>query len=221
MTTEKIGKQRYMVSVHEVSEAPGAFRFTFVPRGLQQERDVRGMPKRVPRHVLLVTGDPNCLVFDWTASPDPPEGAQTELEQIARDRLAARQAWLDRVGELVGRVEQWGKELDWATRRIEKRLEDAGVGTHTVPALLLQRDTVRVLLEPVSRRAPGAEGVVDLYRMPAYEDIASLYFQEGNWRVQYVFPNGKAVATTKEAEAKPLSKDLLAAVLQQMKQHGQ
>jgi len=95
------------------------------------------------------------------------------------------------------------------------------VGTHRVPALLLQEDTVRVLLEPVSRRASGAEGVVDLYLMPAYDDIASLYFREGNWHVHYMVPGGKAVTTIKETESKPLSKETLAAILQEMKKHGQ
>jgi hypothetical protein len=86
---------------------------------------------------------------------------------------------------------------------------------------LLQEGTVRVLLEPVSRRAPGAEGVVDLYLMPAYDDIASLYYREGNWHVQYVIPDGNERATVKEAGSEPLSKETLAVVLQEMKKHGQ
>ena len=130
-------------------------------------------------------------------------------------------AWTYRVDELVGRVEHWGNELGWATRRIEKRLDDSGVGPHTVQALLLQEGTVRVLLEPVSRRAPGAEGVVDLYLMPAYDDIANLYYREGNWHVQYVVPDGNEIATVKEARSEPLSKETLAVVLQEMKKHGQ
>jgi hypothetical protein len=216
MTAEKVEKQPYMVSVYEAKDAPGVFRFTFVPKGVQY-----GAPKRVPQHIVQVSGTPENPAFDWSASPDAPGAAQGELEQTARDRLAALRAWLNRVGDLVGRVEQWSKELGWATRRIEKRLDDSGVGTHKVPALLLQEDTVRVLLEPVSRRAPGAEGVVDLYLMPAYDDIASLYFREGNWHVHYMFPNGKAAATIKEAESKPLAKETLAAILQEMKKHGQ
>jgi hypothetical protein len=220
MTTEKAEKQRYMVSVHEAKDAPGAFKFTFVPKGPQKERSDFGSTKRAPQHIVQVNGSLENPAFDWSASPDEPGAAQNELEQIARDRLATLGAWLNRVGDLVGCVEQWGKELGWATRRIEKRLEDSGVGTHKVPALLLQEDTVRVLLEPVSRRAPGAEGIVDLYLMPAYDDIASLYFREGNWHMHYRLPGGKE-ETIKEAESKPLSKETLAVVLQEMKKHGQ
>jgi hypothetical protein len=220
MTAEKIEKQRYMVSVYEAKDAPGAWRFTFVARGLEHERGVDGAAKRVPQYIVQVSGNPDNPAFDWSASPDAPGPAQNELEQIVRKRLAALRAWLAQVGDLVGRVEQWSKELGLATRRIEKRLDDSGVGTHKVPALLLQEDTMRLLLEPVSRRAPGAEGVVDLYLMPAYEDIASLYFREGNWHVRYLFSGSKA-ATIKEAESKPLSKETLAAVLLEMKTHGQ
>jgi len=221
MTAEKMEKQRYTVRVFEAKEAPGAFRFTFVPRGLSQDGGAGRAPKRVPQHILQVSGNPDNPAFDWSASPDAPGPAQNELEQIARNRLAALRAWLNRVGDLVDRVEQWGQELGWATRRIEKRLEDSGVGTHTIPALLLQEETVRALLEPVSRRAPGAEGVVDLYLMPAYDDIASLFFREGNWHVHYRVPGKRAVATSQEAESNLLSKETLAAVLQEMKKHGQ
>ena len=36
-----------------------------------------------------------------------------------------------------------------------------------------------ILLEPV---APGTEGVVDLYLMPGYDDIASLYHYSNRWK---------------------------------------
>jgi hypothetical protein len=221
MTPEKVEKQRYMVSVYEAKGVPGAFKFTFVPRGLKEERCPGSAPKRVPQHILQVNGTLDNPAFDWSASPDAPGPDQSEMEQIARDRLASLGAWLNRVGDLVGRVEQWGKELGWATRRIDKRLNDSGVGSHKVPALLLQEETVRVLLEPVARRALGADGVVDLYLMPAYDDVASLYFREGAWHVHYVFPGAELGATIKEAESMSLSKETLAAILQEMKKHGQ
>ena len=57
MTAEKVEKQRYMVSVYEAKDAPGAFKFTFVPKGLQHERGAGGAPKRVPQHIAQVSGD--------------------------------------------------------------------------------------------------------------------------------------------------------------------
>ncbi len=45
------------------------------------------------------------------------------------------------------------------------------------PALLMQEGpSAGLILEPIARSAPGADGVVDLYLLPAYDDIASLYF---------------------------------------------
>jgi hypothetical protein len=76
------------------------------------------------------------------------------------------------------------------------------------------------LLEPVGRSAPGTEGVVDLYLMPAYDDIATLYYYGNQWNLHYVFPNTKPVATVREADAVPLSKEALAKVLAEMRQHA-
>jgi hypothetical protein len=218
MSTQKTKKTRYKVSVQRDNDARGALKFTFVAEWPRGERGGGGSSRLAPRHIVRVSGNLGNPTFDWSTSPDEPGPARQELERLARTRLAALRDWLSRVDELVGRVEQCGSELGWATRRIEKRMDDSEVGTHQVPALLLQQDTVRVLLEPVSRRTPGAEGVVDLYLMPAYDDIASLYFREGKWRVHYVFPYGNSV---KETESKPLSKKTLAGVLHEMKKHDQ
>ena len=220
MTVTKIERPRYVVSVYEVEDVPGVLKFTFVPRGPLGQR-AAGEAKRTPQYVVRASGNPDNPAFDWGDSPDAPGAAQDELETIARSRLAALRAWTNRVDELVDRVELWGNELGWATRRIEKRLDDSGVGAHKVPVLLLQEGTVRVLLEPVSRRAPGAEGVVDLYLMPAYDDVASLYFQEGDWHMHYALSGGDEVVSIKEAESKPFSKETLAVVFQEMKKHGQ
>jgi hypothetical protein len=84
----------------------------------------------------------------------------------------------------------------------------------------MQEDTGRVLLEPVGRSAPGAEGVVDLYLMPAYDDIASLYYCGDRWNLHYMFPGTKPVATVREAEALPLSKEALEKVLAEMRQNA-
>ena len=82
--------------------------------------------------------------------------------------------WISRVNLLVDEVERWARDEGWSTRRIEKRLEDAWIGPHRVPALLMQEELCRGLLEPLGLSAHGSEGVVDLYLMPAYDDIAEL-----------------------------------------------
>ncbi len=54
MNEQTAQKQRYMVSVYEPEEAGGTLIFTFVPKGLQQERGAGGLPKRVPQFVVAV-----------------------------------------------------------------------------------------------------------------------------------------------------------------------
>ena len=110
--------------------------------------------------------------------------------------------------------------MDTRDRRIEKKMEDSQLGTYKAPALLLQKETVRVLLEPIAHSAPGVEGIVDLYLMPAYDDIASLYYYDGRWNLHYIFPGTASVANRRETPATPLSKETLREVLEEMKQHA-
>ena len=212
--------QRFMVSVYEPEETGGALIFTFVPKGLQQERGPGGPPKCVPQFIVAVRQEAGGLAFDWSGTPDDPGAAREEIEADIAARMKERANWIDRVNSLVGQVEQWAREMGWSTRRVEKKLDDARIGKHRVPALLMQEDTCRVLLEPVGRSAPGAEGVVDLYLMPAYDDIASLYYYDNRWNLHYTFPGGKLVAEMRAAEAMPLSKETLEKVLAEMRRNA-
>lgn len=131
-----------------------------------------------------------------------------------------RDEWLRRLSDLIERVQAWAHALGWSTRRIEVILTDSQIGKYKAPALLLQEDVIRILLEPIGRSAPGAEGVVDLYLMPAYDDIASLYFYDNDWHIHYMFPGSPTVADIRDAQAKPLSHDTLREVLEAMKHNA-
>jgi hypothetical protein len=220
MNQQTAQKQRYMVSVYEPEQAGGALIFTFVPKGLPQERGDGGTPKRVPQFVVAVRQDAIGLTFDWSGTPDDPGTAREEIQTDIAARMEDRSIWIDRINSLVGQVEQWAREMNWSTRRVEKKLDDARIGNHRVPSLLMQEDTCRVLLEPVGRSAPGAAGVVDLYLMPAYDDIASLYYYSNQWNLHYMFPGTRSVATVREAEAMPLSKETLQKVLAELRQNA-
>jgi len=128
------------------------------------------------------------------ATTDAPKTLSPEAE-------ALKKTWLDRLRDLVTLVETWAKELDWSTRRIEKKMKDSEVGAYRAPALIMQKETTRVILEPIARSTPGAEGVVDLYLMPAYDDIANLYYFEGEWKLHYVFAGNVNVSTVEETES--------------------
>lgn len=221
MSEQAAQKQRYMVSIHEPEDAGGALIFTFVPKGLQHERGPGGIPKRVPQFMVAVRQAAGGLAFDWSGTSDDPGAAREEMEAEIAARVKDRGTWVDRVTTLVGQVEQWAREMGWSTRRVEKRLDDARIGKHRVPALLMQQDTCRALLEPIGRSAPGADGVVDLYLMPAYDDIASLYYYGDRWNLHYNMSRGtNAVVPAPETAAIPLSKETLGKVLAEMRQNA-
>jgi hypothetical protein len=168
----------------------------------------------------VVRKEADALAFDWSGTQDDPGADRQEMETEIAVRMKARTIWIDRVTLLVGQVEQWARELGWATRRLGKRIDDSWIGKHNVPALLMQEDICRIMLEPVARSIPGTEGVVDLYLMPAYDDIASLYYYGERWNLQYVSASNRTEGTVRDAEAIPLSKQTLERVLAELTKHA-
>lgn len=131
-----------------------------------------------------------------------------------------RDEWQHRLVSLIDWIQKSAAALGWSTRKIEVSLTESQIGAYKAPALLIQEDTVRILVEPVARAAPGADGIVDLYLMPAYDDIASLYYYHDQWHIHYMFPESRAVADMREADAKPLTEETLREVLEAMKQNA-
>lgn len=131
-----------------------------------------------------------------------------------------REDWLNRLSELIRTVQGWAEVKGWSTRQIEITLEDSQIGKYKAPALLLQEETTRILLEPITRSAPNADGVVDLYLMPAYDDIASLYLCDGQWHLHYMFPETETVGDIRDAKARLLTADVLQEVLEEMRKNA-
>ncbi len=128
--------------------------------------------------------------------------------------------WLEHLASLVSTVRRWAVELDWSTREITKKMEDSQLGSYEVPALIMQKETARVLLDPIARYSPGADGVVDLYLMPAYDDIATLLFVRGKWQLRYLFDADRSHAAIMADESRLLSKKTLSDVLDEMTAHA-
>jgi hypothetical protein len=127
--------------------------------------------------------------------------------------------WIVLLDQLVTTVSAW-VEPDWATRVIKKTMSDPLLGEYEAPALLMQRDVTRLLLEPITRFAPGVDGVIDLYRMPAYDDIASLYRVGDEWRLHYAFRGEKFIAGIRNVEPLPFSRDSFLRVLNAISHHA-
>jgi hypothetical protein len=130
-----------------------------------------------------------------------------------------REDWRQLLDELVHKVKGWLPE-GWTSLAIEKEMEDSQLGEYKAPALLMQLEFTRVMMEPMTRFAPGTDGVVDLYKMPAYDNIASLYRIKGEWKLHYTFRGSKPVTSVRSADSLPLDETNLLRVLEEFAGHA-
>ena len=131
----------------------------------------------------------------------------------SNDAIRRRERFLAHLASLIDEVEAWAREADWSTRRIEKTLREAS-GSYSAPGLLMQKEFCRILLDPIGSSSFDDEGVVDLYRMPEYDDVARLYYSDGQWRLHFVFPGREPMAEISDETSPPLSADLFHRVLE-------
>ena len=210
---EKI-RRAYRVSVRPADETADDYRLSFVPRGLQQVRGPGGGAKRVPEYKATAQVRGDAILVTWEKPPSDPEATQEDFDQDVRARVGALETWIKQLRSLVDRVHMWAKEFGWAVRDVYKPLEDNDIGDYKAPGLVLQRDMTRVGLEPISCAAGGAEGLVDLYMLPAYDDIAMLFFFDDRWHLHY------AGGTSNAVEDKPLTKKAFRDVLDAITRDG-
>ena len=137
---------------------------------------------------------------------------------VAEDKERLRDEWLARLSDLVESVRGWAEELDWSTRRIETRMDDREIGDYKAPALIIQKETVRAILQPIGRSAPRVAGVVDFYIMPAYDDIARLTFYDDSWHLRHEFPGSPDIEPRRRDQ--PLSRETFQTVLEAMMRHA-
>jgi hypothetical protein len=147
--------------------------------------------------------------------PEPTNGARSD-----HSPNSLRNDWLDRLGDLVATIKRWAEHSGWKTREITKSMKDSVLGDYRAPALLMQRETVEVILNPVSRFVTGADGAVDLYLMPGYDDVASLYLMDGEWKIHYVFHDGSTATKVQEPEVMTLSERAVVRVLDGLVAHA-
>lgn len=146
--------------------------------------------------------------------------AKNNSNRMTGDSAALLDEWRERLTQLMASVKEWVEELDWSTRLISKKMHDSTLGPYEAPALLMQKETTRVLLDPIARFAPGTDGVVDLYLMPAYDDIVNLCFVEGQWQLRFALADEHSDDTSREFGNQPLSKESLSRILDEIAVHA-
>jgi hypothetical protein len=133
-----------------------------------------------------------------------------------------RDKFRKQVEALADKVRGWVEPHEWVTKPYPKKIRDSDRQVFEVPALFLQKGPTRVLLDPVAYDVPGAEGLVDLYLMPTYDDLASLYFQGGGWVIHYAFPPDPMETRSEiETKAMPLSEETINQVLDSIAAHAE
>jgi hypothetical protein len=133
-----------------------------------------------------------------------------------------RDQFQKRVEALVKQVREWVEPHEWVTKQYPKKMRDADRQIFEIPALFLQKGPTRVLLDPVAYDVPGAEGVVDLYLMPTYDDMASLYFESSGWVIHYAFPpDPMNTHSVIEAETLALSETTINQILDSIAAHAE
>ena len=149
-------------------------------------------------------------------------GTHSEGAIEANAMSEQRDQFQNRVRALVEQVRGWAEPHEWVTKEYTKRIRDADNQVYPIPALLLQKGPTRVLLDPVAYDVPGAEGVVDLYLMPTYDDLASLYFEGEGWKIHYAFPADPGEThSVIETKALPLNGETLNEVLDSIAAHAE
>src|SRR5438270_13538267 len=99
-------------------------------------------------------------------------------------------------------------------------MEDPQLGAYRAPGLILQKEFTRVMLEPIGWSAADTEGIVDLYEMPAYDDVARLFFYRGGWHLRGLVPVQSTDGGFSAEVLTPLSKDEFLGVLEALRGRG-
>jgi len=129
--------------------------------------------------------------------------------------------WLELLKGLVDNVKAWAEAAGWETRLTSRDVKEKGVVRYEAPVLVLDRDETEVSLVPVARMVPGADGLVDFYVMPDFDDVASLYREEGQWFFHYAFhPDPMESPSKIETERFPLDEASLNRVLNDIAAHA-
>jgi len=123
--------------------------------------------------------------------------------------------WLDILKDLMSNVKAWAEAAGWETRLTGRDVNERGFRRYEVPVLVLDRGEAEVSLVPVAREVPGGGGLVDLYLMPDFDAVASLYEEGGRWFLHYTFQPGRI-----EAERFPLDEASLSRVLNDIAAHA-
>ena len=137
-------EQRFKVTIRPMAEMTKSYDVSY-----QVAQNKNGRGREVSLRKARVGRHGNEIAITWSKRPAPSNGLPDEFEEDLRRRMRLMFDWLDLVAELIETVRVWANESDWSTRIVDKPMDDAEIGTYRAPALLLQHETTKALLEPM------------------------------------------------------------------------
>lgn len=147
-----------------------------------------------------------------------PSQQHPENRDDVRQKLLGE--WLVRLNSLVEIVEQAARELGWSPQRMSFQIQESELGRYAATVIFLEHNSTKLILEPVARSTPGADGVVDLCRWPDYDDIARFFFMQNKWYLQYLVGGTPRAAACRDDGPLPLSKETLQILLNEVEQNA-
>jgi hypothetical protein len=130
-------------------------------------------------------------------------------------------AFVNQVEFVVRQFEGALAGKDWLIRRDPKRMRDETGNVYSVLSLTLLKGPVRLLLDPNGYDIPGAEGVMDLYLLPPYDPVATLYLESGDWFIHSPFPSAlDSIDDPTIWTRSPLTEDSISNALESVVQHA-
>jgi hypothetical protein len=82
---------------------------------------------------------------------------------------------------VIRQFEEVLSEMKHLCRRDEKRMRDETGSVYSVESLTIFMGPMRLLLDPSGYDLPGCDGAIDLYLLPPYDPVATLYLENGKW----------------------------------------
>ncbi len=125
------------------------------------------------------------------------------------------------VEHVVRQFEAVVAAMNQLDRRDEKRMRDETGDVYSVQSLTIFLGPMRLLLDPNGYDLPGCDGAIDLYLLPPYDPVATLYLEDGKWFLHSPdLTSQESIAHPTRWERSALTSESIASLLESIARHA-
>ena len=131
--------------------------------------------------------------------PDQPANVQQFMEgaELLRELIKVLGSmvlaeWKSAIDRVERDAEAWSAEVQWRTRRVNKKIVESLIGQYEVPQLLIFAEPNLYVLDPIARFVPEAQGAMDFAAQPSYYTTSMYRAYDGTWYVHLDISKGVA-----------------------------